>query len=264
MSAGKESKESKEAKSRTPFIGGNWKSNGTVGSVQALVEGLNKGRAPDGVDIVVAPVFIHLSLVQSLLKAPYRVAAQNCSATGCGAFTGEVSASQLKDLGLQWVILGHSERRQLFNDENVIAKKIQQAQKEGLNAIICLGESLQERKEGKTLDIVYSQLKVISDAVQDWSKAVIAYEPVWAIGTGLTATPDQAEEVHSAIRAWLSKHVNAGVATATRIIYGGSVKSDNAAALIVKPNIDGFLVGGASLIAQDFLAIINASKPAAV
>lgn len=204
-----------------------------------------------------------MPLVQSALKSPWQVAVQNVSATSTGAFTGELAAEQIADLNIPWVIIGHSERRQLFGEtDETVAKKVAVCQKiNSLSIIACIGETLSERKENKTLDIVFRQMKAIAGAVTDWTRIVIAYEPVWAIGTGVNATPDQAQEVHAALRTWLSRNVNAEVAGKTRIIYGGSVKGSNAAELSSKADIDGFLVGGASLIAADFQAIVKSHSP---
>ena len=167
----------------------------------------------------------------------------------------------IKDSGVEWAILGHSERRQLFqeNDE-FLAKKMKHAQKVGLNVIACVGETLDERNNGLTLKVNSEQLKSFASSIADWSKVVIAYEPVWAIGTGKNATPEMAQEVHKALRDWLSQNVSQKVAEETRIIYGGSVKANNAAELAHQPDIDGFLVGGASLEPESFISIVNHSK----
>eukprot|EP00457_Paulinella_chromatophora_P016134 gb/GEZN01016876.1/.p1 GENE.gb/GEZN01016876.1/~~gb/GEZN01016876.1/.p1 ORF type:complete len:253 (-),score=34.70 gb/GEZN01016876.1/:20-778(-) len=244
---------------RVPLVGGNWKSTGTLASVKALMEGLCAGKIPEGVEVVIAPTLLHLLLVQKQTKPPYQLSAQNCSATGDGAFTGEVSAAQLADAGIEWIILGHSERRRDHNDSKVLAQKIQMAQKAKRKLIICLGEQLADRKSGKYVQVVQQQMTVIAEAVKDWSGVVLAYEPVWAIGTGVSATPQQASEVHGALRDFLAKTVSPEVADATRIIYGGSVNPKNAKELRTQPNIDGFLVGGASLIAPDFISIIQSA-----
>jgi len=250
---------SSEAKAvRVPFIGGNWKMNGSKKSVEALVTALNAGSV-SAVDVVVAPTFIHLQQVLSSIKPPVGVAAQNSSQFPDGAVTGDISATQLKDFGVDWVIIGHSERRSKFGEtDKIVAEKITAALKAGLNVIACCGETGEERKAGQTEAVVSRQVGAIAGAVSDWSRVVIAYEPVWAIGTNVTATPDQAQEVHASIRAGLRKGLGDKVADSTRIIYGGSVKADNCDSLFAKADVDGFLVGGASLVAKDFLAICNA------
>jgi len=246
---------------RRPFIGGNWKCNGTKSSIEALVKKLNEKKLPDGIDAVVAPTFLHLDLVKRSLHSPYIVAAQNASSTGVGAYTGEIASSQLKDFGLHWVILGHSERRSLYSaTDSVVAKQVGLALKSGLSVIACVGETIQERKANSTWNVIERQLNAISSSVgneNDWKNIVIAYEPVWAIGTGETATPAQAQEVHAEIREWLNKKISPSVSIQTRIIYGGSVKGSNADELFQQKDIDGFLVGGASLIADDWQKIVT-------
>ncbi len=176
------------------------------------------------------------------------VSAQNCSAQGNGAFTGEVSADILVDLGLKWVILGHSERRSLYGESNeLVAKKTKYALEKGLNVILCIGEKLEEREAGTTNNVLKGQLDACKESVSDWRKVVIAYEPVWAIGTGKVATPDQAQETQAYVRSWLRDSISDEVSKATRIIYGGSVTETNCVDLIKQPDVDGFLVGGASL-----------------
>ena len=176
------------------------------------------------------------------------LSAQNCSAQGNGAFTGEVSADILKDLGVNWVILGHSERRSLYHESNeVVAKKVKYALETGLHVILCIGEKLDEREAGTTNDVLKAQLTACLPSISDWSKIVLAYEPVWAIGTGKVATPEQAQETQAFVRSWLTESVSADVAQRTRIIYGGSVTETNCADLIKQADVDGFLVGGASL-----------------
>jgi len=254
------------ARTRRVFVGGNWKCNGTRKSVQALVEALNAGKYPATVEAVVSPISLHLEAVQSTLRNNIAVSAQNCSRTGQGAFTGEISADQLKDFGIPWVILGHSERRQYYGEnDKVVGEKVAAALKAGLSVIACIGETLDERKAEQTLAVCSRQIKAIAEAVNDWSRVVIAYEPVWAIGTGVTATPEQAQEVHSALRKWLADNVSGQVSSSTRIIYGGSVTAANCDSLISQGDIDGFLVGGASLKPNDFLRILNAGPiPAAL
>lgn len=177
-----------------------------------------------------------------------------------GAFTGELSPAMLKDVGATWVILGHSERRQIFGEtDELIAQKVVHALEAGLKVIACIGETLQEREAGQTEAVVFRQTKALADAIKDWSNVVLAYEPVWAIGTGKTATPQQAQEVHAALRKWLTDNVSADVSAALRIQYGGSVTAGNAKELASQADIDGFLVGGASL-KPEFVQIVNARQ----
>lgn len=177
-----------------------------------------------------------------------------------GAFTGEVSPAMLKDIGANWVIIGHSERRQIFNEtDELIAEKTVHALAEGLKVIACIGETLQEREAGQTEAVVFRQTKALANAIKDWTNVVVAYEPVWAIGTGKTATPQQAQDVHAALRKWFSENVSPAVSAAVRIQYGGSVTAANAKELASQTDIDGFLVGGASL-KPEFIQIINAKQ----
>ena len=201
------------------------------------------------VEVVVAPMFIHIPSTKAMLNQNIQVCSQNVSATSSGAFTGEVSAEQIKDFGLNWVIIGHSERRALFGESiETVAKKVDRAQESvGLNAIVCIGETLEEREGGQTNSVLKLQLDGVKASVKDWSRIELAYEPVWAIGTGKTATPEQAQETHEFIRKWIKDNAGDTVANQTRIIYGGSVNDTNAESLIVHKDIDGFLVGGASL-----------------
>ena len=210
--------------------------------------------------MVVAPTFIHLQSVKALLadNPNIGISAQDCGAHDDGAFTSSITAAQLKDFGIPWVILGHSERRSVFFDtDELIAAKTAKALKVGLRVIACVGEKLEEREAGRTLDVVLHQVKAIAGSVSDWSRVLIAYEPVWAIGTGKVAKASDAQDVHASIRKWLHDNVNAEVAATTRIIYGGSVKPDNSKELGLQVDIDGFLVGGASLKASDFGKIIS-------
>jgi len=250
--------------SRKFFVGGNWKCNGSLGSVHSLVEALNALAFPaDKVEVVVAPPSIYLESVHHTIKKEISVSAQNVWSETKGAFTGEISAEMVKDIGLQWAILGHSERRVIFGESSdLVAKKTKHALDAGLKVILCVGEQLAEREAGKTNEVVFAQLEAVAKVVQDWTNIVVAYEPVWAIGTGKTATPLQAQEVHADIRVWLAKHLHGGehAASVTRIIYGGSVKADNSNELARERDIDGFLVGGASLIAADFAVIVHSAS----
>lgn len=178
------------------FVGGNWKCNGNKASIKQLVSDLNSGSVPADVDVVCAPPFVYLSQVAESLKPPFKLAAQNCWTGKSGAFTGEVSAEMLVDNGVPWVILGHSERRALCGETNeVVGQKVAYAQSQKLSVIACIGETLEQRESGKMFDVLDAQIAAIAEKVEDWSTLVIAYEPVWAIGTGVVATPPQAQEV---------------------------------------------------------------------
>jgi len=247
---------------RKAWVGGNWKCNGNRESIKKLVDDLNAGSSStNGVEVVVAPPFVYIETAQATLnKEAYAIAVQNLYHKS-GAFTGEISAEMVKDLNVPWAILGHSERRHVFGEtDELMGPKTAQALALGIYVAACVGEKLDEREAGRTNEVVFAQLKAIAANVKDWSKVVIAYEPVWAIGTGKTASPEQAQEVHKDIREWLTANVSAEVSAATRIVYGGSVKPDNAADLAKQPDVDGFLVGGASLKASDFLPIVSAAS----
>lgn len=243
------------------FVGGNWKCNGTTEEVKKIVSTLNNGDVPskDVVDVVVSPPFVFLTMVKSILRPDFHVAAQNCWVKKGGAFTGEVSAEMLVNLGIPWVIIGHSERRLILNESNeFIGDKVAYALSQGLKVIACVGETLEQRESGSTMEVVASQTKAIAEHVKNWDDVVIAYEPVWAIGTGKVATPVQAQEVHFELRKWLQHNVSPEVAATTRIIYGGSVTAANCKELAAKPDVDGFLVGGASL-KPEFIDIIKSA-----
>jgi len=245
--------------SRKFFVGGNWKMNGTKKSIEDIIQFLNAADA-SAVDVVVGVPSIYLESVRGKLDKHIGVAAQNCYKVKTGAFTGEISPEMIKDVGVEWVILGHSERRNVFGETDaLVADKVARALEEGLSVIACIGELLEERESGKTTDVVFRQTKAIADKVKDWSRVVLAYEPVWAIGTGKTASPAQAQEIHAVLRQWLADNVSPAVSASTRIIYGGSVTADNASVLAQEKDIDGFLVGGASL-KPDFVKIINAKQ----
>ncbi|KAF5745383.1 triosephosphate isomerase chloroplastic [Tripterygium wilfordii] len=242
----------------TFFVGGNWKCNGTTESISKLVSDLNSANLEADVDVVVAPPFLYIDQVKNTLTDRIEISAQNSWVGKGGAFTGEISVEQLKDIGCKWVILGHSERRHIIGEKDeFIGKKAAYALSNGLGVIACIGELLQEREAGKTFDVCFEQLKAFADAVPSWDDVVIAYEPVWAIGTGKVATPAQAQEVHVTVRDWLKKNVSSEVASKTRIIYGGSVNGSNCAELAKQDDIDGFLVGGASLKGPEFATIVN-------
>jgi triosephosphate isomerase len=251
---------------RTPFVVGNWKLHKTIAESLALVTELkNQLGAVKGVAIGVAPVFTAIHAVARRLEgSPIATCGQDCHWESRGAWTGEVSADLLADAGASWVIVGHSERRQFFGEtsENV-GKKARAALAAGLGAIVCVGESLAERDAGRTLAVVDDQLAgaLAGIAASSAARLVIAYEPVWAIGTGRTATPAQAQEVHAHLRRRLAERLGAEAAGAIRIQYGGSVKPGNAEALMAEADIDGALVGGASLEVADFAMIVKAARP---
>jgi triosephosphate isomerase len=250
---------------RTPFVCGNWKLHKTIAESLALVTELkNQLSSLKGVQVGVAPTFVSLNPVAKRLEgSPIATCAQDCHWETHGPWTGEVSPSLLADAGATWIIVGHSERRQFLGDTNeIVGKKVPAVLAAGVGAIVCCGESLADRDGGRTLGVVDDQLTAALAKVQasSASKLVIAYEPVWAIGTGRTATPAQAQEVHAHIRTRLAEKLGAEAAASIRIQYGGSVKPGNAAALIGEVDIDGFLVGGASLEADDFIAIVRAAK----
>lgn len=245
---------------RRAIVAGNWKMVGSRAEVGALVEAIGIGAAGVGeVELAVFPAFVYLEQVQkALAETPVALGAQNISAEKSGAFTGEVAASMVAEFGCEYVIIGHSERRQYYGeDDQVVAAKYRRAIEAGLKPIICVGETLAEREAGQTLAVVQRQLAAILDlenATQTLYNAVVAYEPVWAIGTGQTATPEQAQAVHQFLRAQVAQR-DEKLAKGLRILYGGSVKRDNAAELMAQPDIDGGLVGGASLDSQHFLDI---------
>jgi triosephosphate isomerase len=248
---------------RTPLVAGNWKMNGTTDSVAELAQGIVAyADTSDAAEVLVCPPFVFLSQVSALLgSAPVALGAQDLYVEEGGAFTGEISGSMLKDAGCAYVIVGHSERRALMGETNdSVARKFIAAQAVGLTPILCVGETLDERQADSTLAVISAQFAAVADAagIEAFANAVIAYEPVWAIGTGETATPDQAQEVHAALRAMAAKR-SAKIAADLRLLYGGSVKAANAADLFSMSDIDGGLIGGASLQADDFLAICAAA-----
>lgn len=200
------------------------------------------------IEVIIAPVSIHIAMAKVMVQDNVKVCAQNISVNGPGAFTGEIAAEQLVDFGIEWTILGHSERRSLFHEDSAtVAKKVGLALDAGLHVILCIGETLDQREADKTNDVLKEQLDAAKDSIKDWSRVVIAYEPVWAIGTGKVASPEQAQETQSYVRSWITENVSAETSRATRIIYGGSVTEKNCSELIAQPDVDGFLVGGASL-----------------
>ncbi|XP_029514019.2 triosephosphate isomerase A [Oncorhynchus nerka] len=244
--------------SRTFFVGGNWKMNGDKKSLGDLITTLNTASLHDETEVVCGAPTVYLDFARSNLDARIGVAAQNCYKVAKGAFTGEISPAMIKDCGVEWVILGHSERRHVFGEsDELIGQKVAHALESDLGVIACIGEKLEEREAGTTEEVVYAQTQAIADNVKDWSKVVLAYEPVWAIGTGKTASPEQAQEVHEKLREWVRANVSEAVADSVRIIYGGSVTGANCKELGSQNDVDGFLVGGASL-KPEFVDIINA------
>jgi triosephosphate isomerase len=250
---------------RVPIVGGNWKMNKTIPEAVNAVEDL-KTRLEDveGVEIVIFPPFTTLKMIQGLLKATnIGLGAQNMYYEERGAYTGEISPLMLQDVGCRYVILGHSERRGYFGETNeLINKKLKTALSFEFTPVICVGEKLEERKEGKAAEVVDSQVRncLWGIGAKEAERVVIAYEPVWAIGTGETATPSQAEEMHRLIRGVLRELYGEGLANSVRIQYGGSVKPENIEDLMKEEDIDGALVGGASLNADSFAKIVKGSK----
>ena len=246
---------------RKKVIAGNWKMNKNLTDSQELVTKIISGLGSDAkCDVIVCPPFTSLNEVHSLVKnTPVKLGAQNMHYENSGAFTGEISADMLLSVGCEYVILGHSERRAIFGEsDEMINKKIKKALESGLNSIFCVGESLEQRENGSTMDVVKTQITKGLEGIDaaGLSKIIIAYEPVWAIGTGKTATPEQAQEVHSFIRNLIAENFSDEEADNLIIQYGGSVKPENAGELLAQKDIDGALVGGACLKADSFLSII--------
>ncbi len=250
---------------RRPFIAGNWKMNLTKAEAVALAKAVAEKVGPtSAVEVAICPPSVYLDAVAAAIRgSAVGLGAQNVYHQANGAFTGELSAAMLVDIGCQYVILGHSERRHILGETNAaINAKVHTALAAGLTPIVCVGETLAEREADKTTDIVQEQLAGSLAGVSEAQvgKLVIAYEPVWAIGTGKVATKEQAEEVHANLRKMLAARYNPAVSVAVRIQYGGSVKPDNAGELLGQPNIDGALVGGASLKADSFMGIVAGAK----
>ena len=248
---------------RRPLVAGNWKMHGTRASVAELIDGLRQLALPTDVEVAVFPPCLYVSrVVEGLAGKGVAVGAQNCAfEPQQGALTGEVAASQLQDAGCSLVLLGHSERRLLLGEsDDWVVRKFAAAQSCGLTPVLCVGETREQYEAGETLEVVARQLAGVIEVlgVGVFARAVVAYEPVWAIGTGLTASPEQAQQVHAAIRAQLAAE-SRELASGVRILYGGSVKAANAAELFGMPDIDGGLVGGASLNADEFGAICRAA-----
>lgn len=250
--------------SRTSIVAGNWKMNLDRAGAAALAKAVAAGRGQaEGVDLVLCPPSVYVGTVAEAVSGGVAVGGQNMWHEASGAFTGEVSAAMLLDMGCRYVILGHSERRTLLGEtDELVAVKTKAALAAGLTPIVCVGEQLAEREAGKTGDVVATQVRgsLAGLSSDELAKVVVAYEPVWAIGTGKVATPEQAQEVHALIRSLLTEMSSAEVAQGIRLQYGGSVKPGNAADLAAQPDIDGALVGGASLEADGFLAIAAAFR----
>lgn len=251
---------------RKKFIAGNHKMHTTLAEGMQLAKDIRdtlKERA-EGVDVLLIPPFTHLYAVAGMLDGtPFLTGAQNCATHASGAFTGEISAGMLASAGASHVLVGHSERRQLFDETaDILRQKMRAALDAGLKVIYCYGETLEDREAGTHIDKISAQLDLLKNFPADWPHIVLAYEPVWAIGTGRTATPAQAQDIHAYTRVWVKEHANETVARTVRILYGGSVKADNAAELLIQPDIDGALVGGASLQADSFSAIVHAAASA--
>ena len=248
---------------RQPLVAGNWKMNGSLGSVRELLSGLKAGIGDiTKCEVAVCPPSVFIPLAQAELSGTSVVwGGQDLSTEQSGAFTGEVAGSMLTDFGCTYVIVGHSERRTLYGEgDELVARKYAVARAAGLKPILCVGETLEEREKGVTEEVVARQMDALLDleGVAALADGVIAYEPVWAIGTGMTATPEQAQDVHAFIRKRVAQH-DGGVAAGLRILYGGSMKPGNAVELMAKADIDGGLIGGAALKAEDFLGICKAA-----
>lgn len=248
---------------RKTLIAGNWKLNGSVESITELLKGIVAGLPEtESLSVAVCPPYIYIPMVTDILSDQrVMVGSQNVSAQPKGAYTGEISAAMLSEFGCQYGLVGHSERRSLYNETDAdVAVKFKALSDSGIIPVLCVGETLEERDQGVTESVVSRQIQAVIDqhGIAAFASAVIAYEPVWAIGTGRTATPEQAQAVHAAIRALLAIHDKV-IADTTQIVYGGSMNPGNAAELLAMPDIDGGLIGGASLNADDFLAICRAA-----
>lgn len=241
------------------FVGGNWKCNGTTQSVKSLVDLLRNAPLSKSTEVVVCPTSVHAKTVVDSIRPDIAVASQDISLRGTGAFTGDLAPSLIKDVGIKWTLVGHSERRSLHGETSAqVAAKTKAALAEGLQVIVCIGETLAQRESNSTFKVLEEQLgEVAKSLAGNWKGVVVAYEPVWAIGTGKVASPEQAQEVHAFLRKWLASNVSESVANSTRIIYGGSVTAANAKTLAQQGDVDGFLVGGASL-KPEFVDIVNA------
>lgn len=258
---------SRQFMSRKNIVAGNWKMHKTLEESQALIteiRGIVRDEIRGNTQVILCPPFTSLLAAMRLLEGTdIAFGAQNCHFEDQGAFTGEISASMIKSTGAQYVIIGHSERRQMFGETNEItAKKAKIALRQGLNVIFCVGETLEQREDKSYFRVVENQLQEGLFALdrKEFSHVIVAYEPVWAIGTGLTASPEQAQEMHAYIRKVIGTHYNDEIAESTSVIYGGSVKPENAQELFGQKDIDGGLIGGAALKARDFVDIVKAVK----
>lgn len=249
---------------RKKIVAGNWKMNHDLSETEMFFVNLKNQVFPEDVSVMIAPAFTNLyHAFQSLKEHPVEIVAQNMHAKEEGAYTGEVSAKMLKSVGVKTVILGHSERREYNKESNQeLAEKVNTAIENEMTVIFCIGESLEERKSNKHFDLVENQLSegLFHLKENDWKNIVIAYEPVWAIGTGETASPEQAQEIHEFIRKTIASKYSQNTADGVQILYGGSVKPDNAKEIFSKPDVDGGLVGGASLDVENFMKIVNAAS----
>ena len=247
---------------RTKIVAGNWKMNKTARETEVLLNELSAKLPDTDAEVMVAPTFVNLAdAVRQLESSAIQVVAQNMHFADNGAYTGEIAADMLLDIEVDTVILGHSERRAYFHEtDELLAKKVKQAIEKNMRVIFCFGEELSDRKSGKHFDVVAKQLKngLFDLPESAWSQIVLAYEPVWAIGTGETASPEQAQEMHAYIRKIVSDAYTNAIAQKVSILYGGSVKPGNAAEIFSKPDVDGGLIGGASLVGDDFMAIVKA------
>lgn len=247
---------------RQQFVAGNWKMHGSLAANAALLGEVLAGTAAARCDVAVCVPYPYLAQCQHLLQiSTVALGAQDCSVHASGAHTGEVAVSMLREFGCGYVIVGHSERRADHHESDaLVAAKAQRVLEADMTPIVCVGETLAQREAGETATVVVRQLRAVTELLgQQTRRIVVAYEPVWAIGTGRTASPGQAQEVHAVLRAHLAQ-IGADIGAAVRILYGGSVKPDNAQVLFAQPDIDGGLIGGASLKASDFLAIVAAAK----
>ena len=246
---------------RKNIVAGNWKMNNDLAQTQALISDLKKQTQTSNAEVMIAPTFTNLySAFEALRLDNIEVVAQNMHFASNGAYTGEISASMLKSIGIETVILGHSERRAYFNEtDELLAKKVEAALENSMRVIFCFGEELADRKSENHEHVVESQIRnaLFHLPESSWSNLVLAYEPVWAIGTGETASPEQAQEMHAFIRETVEGKYNQALAQNVSILYGGSVKPNNAKEIFSKPDVDGGLIGGAALNAEDFYAIVN-------
>ncbi len=247
---------------RNQIVAGNWKMNKTHAETEKLLSELSAKLPNTHAEVMVAPTYVNLlGAVQELESSTIEVIAQNMHFAKNGAYTGEISADMLQDIGVETVIIGHSERRAYFGETDaILKKKVAAALENNMRIMFCFGEELEDRKSGNHFNIVENQLKeaLFELEAESWQRIVLAYEPVWAIGTGETASPEQAQEMHAFIRETITKAYNETIANEVSILYGGSVKPGNAAEIFSKPDVDGGLIGGASLVAEDFVAIIRA------